>query len=74
MEANSTLKKNWVLTPEAFAKLLAAFAPDSNEEAGAKYEAARARLVKLFQWRGIFDAEEAADETLNRVARKIGRR
>ncbi len=71
MEANSTLKKNWVLTPEAFAKLLAAFAPDSNEEAGAKYEAARARLVKLFQWRGIFDAEEAADETLNRVARKI---
>ena len=71
MEANPTLKKNWILTPEAFAKLLAAFAPDSNEEAGAKYEAARARLVKLFQWRGIFDAEEAADETLNRVARKI---
>ncbi len=59
------------MTPEAFAKLLAAFAPDSNEEAGARYEAARARLVKLFQWRGIFDAEEAADETLNRVARKI---
>ncbi|HLM60656.1 MAG TPA: hypothetical protein VK308_07630 [Pyrinomonadaceae bacterium] len=71
MEANSTLKKNWVLTPEAFAKLLAAFAPDSNEEAGAKYEAARIRLIKLFQWRGVFDAEEAADETLNRVARKI---
>jgi DNA-directed RNA polymerase specialized sigma24 family protein len=71
VEANSTLKKNWVLTPEAFAKLLAAFAPDSNEEAGAKYEAARARLVKLFQWRGVFDAEESADETLNRVARKI---
>ena len=71
MEANSTLKKNWILTPEAFAKLLAAFAPDSNEEAGAKYEAARIRLIKLFQWRGVFDAEEAADETLNRVARKI---
>jgi len=71
VEANSTLKKNWVLTPEAFAKLLAAFAPDSNEEAGAKYEAARIRLIKLFQWRGVFDAEEAADETLNRVARKI---
>jgi hypothetical protein len=71
VEANSTLKKNWILTPEAFAKLLAAFAPDSNEEAGAKYEAARIRLIKLFQWRGIFDAEEAADETLNRVARKI---
>jgi DNA-directed RNA polymerase specialized sigma24 family protein len=71
VEANSTLKKNWILTPEAFAKLLAAFAPDSNEEAGAKYEAARIRLIKLFQWRGIFEAEEAADETLNRVARKI---
>lgn len=70
MEANSTLKKNWVLTPEAFAKLLAAFAPDA-EEAGAKYESARLRLIKLFQWRGVFEAEEAADETLNRVARKI---
>jgi DNA-directed RNA polymerase specialized sigma24 family protein len=70
VEANSTLKKNWVLTPEAFAKLLAAFAPDA-EEAGAKYESARLRLIKLFQWRGVFEAEEAADETLNRVARKI---
>lgn len=70
MEANQALKKNWVLTPEAFAGLLAAFAPDA-EEAGAKYESARLRLIKLFQWRGVFDAEEAADETLNRVARKI---
>lgn len=41
------------------------------DSAGAEYEAARSRLVKLFQWRGIPDAEEAADETLNRVARKI---
>jgi DNA-directed RNA polymerase specialized sigma24 family protein len=70
VEANSTLKKNWVLTPRAFEKLLTAFASDV-EESGAKYEAARLRLIKLFQWRGVLDAEEAADETLNRAARKI---
>ena len=70
MTADSRLKKNWVLTPEAFAKLLAAFSPDV-ERAAAEYEAARGRLVKLFRWRNVTDAEDAADETLNRVARKI---
>ena len=70
MTANSTFKKDWVLTAEAFAKLLAAFSPDS-ERAAAEYESARARLVKMFRWRGVPDAEDAADETLNRVARKI---
>ena len=70
MEANSALKKNWVLTPQAFTKLLAAFAPDA-EQAALEYEAARTRLIKLFRWRNVSEAEEAADETLNRVARKL---
>lgn len=71
METTSKLKKDWILTPAAFAKLLAAF--DSADEASAarEYEAARSRLVKLFRWRNISDAEEAADETLNRAARKL---
>jgi DNA-directed RNA polymerase specialized sigma24 family protein len=68
--ANSELKKNWVLTADAFAKLLAAFSPDA-ERAAAEYESTRARLVKMFRWRGVPDAETAADETFNRVARKI---
>jgi RNA polymerase sigma factor (sigma-70 family) len=68
--ANSKLKKDWVLTAEAFAKLLTAFSPDT-ERAAAEYESTRARLVKMFRWRGVPDAEDAADETLNRVARKI---
>lgn len=59
------------MTPEAFRKLLEVFSPADSEEAGAKYEAARARLINLFRWRGVADAEEAADETLNRAARKI---
>lgn len=71
LEASSKLKKDWVLTPEAFRKLLAAFDASDETRAAEEYEAARARLVKLFRWRGVADAEDAADETLNRAARKI---
>lgn len=71
MEAGSALKKDWVLTPSAFAKLLAAFDSSDEGRAALEYEAARERLVKLFRWRNVHDAEEAADETLNRVARKL---
>ena len=71
MDATSKIKKRWVLTPEAFAKLLAAFDARDETRAAMEYEAARARLIKLFRWRNVPDAEEAADETLNRVARKL---
>ena len=36
------------------------------------YQRTRARLVKFFAWRGSHDVEELADETLTRVARKLG--
>lgn len=71
MEAHSKLKKDWILTPAAFARLLAAFDAFNESKAAQEYEAARARLIKLFRWRNIADAEDAADETLNRVARKL---
>jgi DNA-directed RNA polymerase specialized sigma24 family protein len=58
------------LTPEAFAKFLAKLAPEP-EIAGERYEELRGQLIKFFEWRGALVADQLADETLNRVARKI---
>ncbi|HEV2863088.1 MAG TPA: hypothetical protein VF521_12425 [Pyrinomonadaceae bacterium] len=70
MTATPPQKQGWVLTPEAFAGLLAALDPDESR-AAEEYEAVRRRLVRLFQWRGVEFAEDYADETINRVARKL---
>src|SRR5580658_7238433 len=40
-------------------------------EAGEKYEELRWKLIKFFQWSACINAEELADETLDRVARKL---
>ena len=58
------------LTAEAFGKLLARLDPD-RERAGEKYEELRRTLVKFFEWRGAPFPEDQADETFNRVARKL---
>ena len=60
----------WTLTEEAFAKFLSLLDPDK-ELAGERYETLRLTLVKFFDWRGAHFPEECADETFNRVARKI---
>jgi RNA polymerase sigma factor (sigma-70 family) len=70
MSASITQKKGWVITREAFDRMLAELHPDS-ERAGEQYEKIRRKLVKLFEWRGCAHAEECADETFNRVAQKI---
>lgn len=67
---STTKNKKWSLTQQAFDKLLNAFSED-REEAGAKYELARRKLVRFFEWRSIESADEQADETLNRVARRL---
>lgn len=41
------------------------------DRAGEKYEALRLTLVKFFDWRGVHFPEDCADETFNRVVRKI---
>jgi DNA-directed RNA polymerase specialized sigma24 family protein len=61
----------WTLTAEAFQKFLSCLDADT-ERAGAQYEAIRRKLVKSFDWRGAHFPEECADETINRVIRKLG--
>jgi DNA-directed RNA polymerase specialized sigma24 family protein len=70
MERASTRKNGWVLPQEAFDRLLTLLDEDRGR-AGEAYEAARRRLIKFFEWNGSGAPEEHADETINRVARKI---
>jgi DNA-directed RNA polymerase specialized sigma24 family protein len=70
MSGTETKRAQWQLTAPALAKLLASLTPDP-EQAGARYEAVRLALVKFFDWQGAALAEDLADETLNRVARKL---
>lgn len=63
-------KNPWTLTPEAFHKFLSCLDPNL-EKAGEKYETIRQTLIKFFDWRGAHFPEDCADETLNRVTRKI---
>ncbi len=64
------MKKNWVLTRESFDALLAWLDSD-REVAGQQYEAIRRRLIKLFTCRGCYEPEDLADETINRVIKKL---
>jgi len=55
---------------DPFERLLAALDAD-RERAGERYEVQRRKLVRLFGWRGCLEAEQCADETLDRVARQL---
>jgi DNA-directed RNA polymerase specialized sigma24 family protein len=62
--------REWVLTGEALNRFLSCL--DANpDHAGRKYEALRRKLIKIFDWRGAHFPEECADETINRVVRKL---
>lgn len=69
-ETSARAKAKWALTQDAFEKLLNSFSPD-RDEAAAQYEVMRRRLVRFFEWRGVDAADDHADETINRVARRI---
>src|SRR5437660_7899310 len=64
------MKKEWVLTQEAFDRLLDWLDAD-RDRAGKKYETVRLRLIKIFTCRGCTEAEDLADETINRVTAKV---
>ncbi len=58
------------LTAQSFERFLARL--DANRErAGEAYEELRLMLVKFFEWRHALFPDELADETINRVIRKL---
>jgi RNA polymerase sigma factor (sigma-70 family) len=64
------LKQDWVLSEDAFNQLLASL--DANRQrAGDQYEHLRRSLIRFFDWRGSRQPEIDADETIDRVARKL---
>jgi DNA-directed RNA polymerase specialized sigma24 family protein len=65
------MKTHPALTEEQFNSLLAWLDPDSRRAAD-KYEVIRAGLIQRFISRQCVDAEGLADETINRVALKVG--
>ena len=64
------MNKEWVITQEAFDGLLAWLDPD-RDRAAQKYETVRTRLIKIFACRGCGEADDLADETINRVTAKL---
>lgn len=64
------MKKEWTLTEDSFHKLLNWLHTDK-DRAGEKYEKIRQRLIKIFARRGCAHAEDLADETMDRVIRKL---
>jgi DNA-directed RNA polymerase specialized sigma24 family protein len=58
------------ITAAGLSRLLARLDPDA-ERAALEYERLRRALIKFFDWRGAWPPEECADETLDRLARKL---
>jgi DNA-directed RNA polymerase specialized sigma24 family protein len=64
------MKHDWFLSQDDFDALLDWLDPD-REQAGMKYEDIRKRLIKIFTARGCAEAEDLADETINRVISRL---
>lgn len=59
------------MNPRAFGMLMDALDGSDREQAGMEYERIRTILVNFFGWRGCQFPEDLADETFNRVARRL---
>src|SRR5882762_2150995 len=64
------MKKKWAITQEAFDGLLG-WLDTNRDQAAQKYEKIRTRLIKIFICRGCGEADDLADETINRVTAKV---
>jgi DNA-directed RNA polymerase specialized sigma24 family protein len=62
--------RKWTLTQAAFDGLLLSLDSD-RDSAGAIYQETRSKLIRFFEWRGCPFPEDHADETINRVAKRI---
>jgi len=63
-------RQKWTLTQEAFDKLLIALGGD-RESGSDKYLEIRTNLTRFFEWRGCPFPDDHADETINRMAKKV---
>ena len=66
----AVVRQKWTLTQEAFDKLLLALG-DNRESGSQKYLEIRSNLTRFFEWRGCSFPEDHADETINRIAKKV---
>jgi DNA-directed RNA polymerase specialized sigma24 family protein len=64
------MNKHPALSQTEFDALLASLAP-RRDLAGEKYEAVRRMLTRYFEWRHCVPPEDCADETIDRVARRL---
>src|ERR1044072_869042 len=64
------MPSNWVVSQETFVELLDWLDSD-REQAALKYEEIRIKLIKFFSATSQSEAEALADETINRVARRL---
>jgi len=58
------------ITAADLTRLLARLGAD-DERAAIEYERLRRTLVKFFEWRGVWPADEYADQAIDRLARKL---
>jgi DNA-directed RNA polymerase specialized sigma24 family protein len=63
-------KNKWILSQSAFQKLLT-WLDENSESGGQRYVVIRRRLVQYFDRKNCSSPHELADETLNRVARRL---
>lgn len=62
--------KRETLNQDNFDSLLKWLDPN-REKAGEKYETIRNGLINMFEYKGCISAEELADETIDRVAKRV---
>src|SRR5215813_1290742 len=67
---NTGAKRDWALTPGAFQRLLN-WLDEEVDSGGERYLEMRRRLVLYFDRKNCLAPDELADETLNRVARRL---
>ena len=70
MKSATSRRNDRLITQEAFDQMLDWLDSD-RERAGQRYEEIRSGLIKIFVCRGCLDSEGLADETINRVIRKV---
>ncbi len=70
LAVNNGRTPNRRLTTTAFARLLGRLHPDA-DAAAAEFENLRRTLMRFFDWRGAGSGDECADETLDRLCRRL---